>query len=90
MLIKILSDEPEFQERINLLRLKYKTGANSKAAKAALNEFYELEIECEILRGQNESMSDEIERLRELLSHVSKQKYHKRYHTRPKTLQLTN
>ncbi|NQZ27811.1 MAG: hypothetical protein HRT55_16000 [Colwellia sp.] len=54
MLIKILSDEPEFQERINLLRLKYKTGENSKAAKAALNEFYELEIECEILRGQNE------------------------------------
>lgn len=35
MLIKILSDEPEFQERINLLRLKYKTGANSKAPKAA-------------------------------------------------------
>jgi predicted nucleic acid-binding Zn-ribbon protein len=87
MLIKIFSDEPEFQERINLLRLKYRTGANSKAAKAALNEFYELEIECEILRGQNESMSDEIERLRELLSHVSKQKYHKRYHKRPKTPQ---
>ena len=87
MLIKILSDEPEFQERINLLRLKYKTGANSKAAEAALNEFYELEIECEILRGQNESMSGEIERLRELLSHVSKQKYHKRYHIRPKAPQ---
>jgi predicted nucleic acid-binding Zn-ribbon protein len=87
MLIKIFSDEPEFKERINLLRLKYRTGANSKAAKAALNEFYELEIECEILRGQNESMSDEIESLRELLSHVSKQKYHKRYHTRPKTPQ---
>jgi hypothetical protein len=87
MLIKILSDEPEFQERINLLRLKYKTGANSKAAKAALIEFYELEIECEILRGQNESMSGEIERLREFLSHVSRQKYFKRYHTRPKTPQ---
>lgn len=87
MLIKILSDEPEFQQRINLLRLKYKTGANSKAAKAAINEFYELEIECEILRGQNESMSEEIERLRELLSHVSRQKYFKRYHTRPKTPQ---
>jgi len=87
MLIKILSDEPEFQERINLLKLKYRTGAYSKAAKAALNEFYELEIECEILRGQNESMSEEIERLRELLSHVSKQKYFKRYHTRPKTPQ---
>ena len=87
MLIKIFSDESEFQERINLLRLKHKTGANSKAAKSALNEFYELEIECEILRGQNESMLDEIERLRELLRHVSKQKYHKRYHTRPKSPQ---
>jgi len=83
MLIKILSNEPEFIERINLLRLKYKVGANSKAAKSAINEFYELEIECEILRGQNESMNNEIERLRELLSHVSKQKYHKRYHIRP-------
>lgn len=87
MLIKILSEDLEFQERINLLRLKYRTGANSKAVKAAINDFYELEIECEILRGQNESMSDEIERLRELLSHVSRQKYFKRYHTRPKTPQ---
>ena len=70
MLIKIFSDDPKFEQRIDLLRLKYRTGANSKAAKKALNDFYEQEIECEILRGQNESMSDEIDRLRELLNHT--------------------
>ena len=70
MLIKIYSDDPQFHQRIDLLRLKYRTGANSKAVKKAINEFYEIEIECEILRGQNESMSDEIDRLRELLAHT--------------------
>ena len=79
MLIKIFSDDPLFQQRIDLLRLKYRTGANSKAVKKVVNEFYEIEIECEILRGQNESMSNEIDRLRELLNHVSKHKYYRGY-----------
>ena len=68
MLVKISSDDPIFEQAITLLKLKYRTGANSKAAKKALYDFYKMEIENEILRGHNDSMIDEIDRLRELLN----------------------
>ena len=67
MLIKISNDDPLFEQAIQLLKLKYRTTAASKAAKRAIYEFYEIEQENEILQAQLESMTAEIDRLRELL-----------------------
>jgi len=67
MLIKISNDDPLFEQAIQLLKLKYRTTAASKAAKRAIYEFYEIEQENEILKAHVESMSYEIDRLRELL-----------------------
>jgi hypothetical protein len=67
MLIKFVNDDPNFEQAVQLLKLKYKTGANSKAVKRAIYEFYELEIESEMLRIHNEIMRQEIEGLRELM-----------------------
>jgi len=67
MLIKFTNDDPEFEQAIRLLKLKYRTGANSKAVKRAIYDFHQMEIECEILKIHNDSMSEEIERLRQLM-----------------------
>ncbi len=75
MLIKISCDEEYFEQIIRILKLKFKTGAASKAAKAAIVDYEYIERECEILRAQNESMNNEIDRLRSLLEHVSKREY---------------
>tara|TARA_R110001583_G_C5611511_1_gene405370 strand:- start:61 stop:315 length:255 start_codon:yes stop_codon:yes gene_type:complete len=75
MLIKISCNEEYFEQIIKILKLKWKTGAASKAAKATLIDYEYIERECEILRAQNESMSNEIERLRHLLEHVSQREY---------------
>lgn len=70
MLIKIKTDNPLFIQKIELLKLQYRTGANSKAAKAAIENFYEMDRKVEILEAQVESMQAEIDRLRELLNIV--------------------
>jgi hypothetical protein len=67
MLIKFNSEDPNFEQAIKLLKLKYKTGATSKAVKRAVYDFYEMEIETEMLRIHNDLMSQEIERLRQLM-----------------------
>ena len=67
MLIKIKTDAPHFETIMECLKLKFRSTANSKTAKKALEVFFEIEQENEILRAQNSSMSDEIDRLRELL-----------------------
>lgn len=67
MLIKIKTNDPLFEQKIELLKLQYKTGAASKAARKAIENFYEIERRCELLAAQNESMSAEIDRLRELM-----------------------
>ena len=68
MQVKISTDDPVFEQAITLLKLKYRTGANSKAIKKAIYDYYRMEIENEILRGHNDSMTAEIDRLRELLN----------------------
>jgi hypothetical protein len=67
MLIKFNSEDPNFEQAIKLLKLKYRTGATSKAVKRAVYDFYEMEIETEMLRIHNDLMSQEIERLRQLM-----------------------
>jgi hypothetical protein len=67
MIIRIKTTDPLFEQKIELLKLQYKTGAASKAVKAAVENFYEIDRRCELLKAQNESMSAEIDRLRELL-----------------------
>lgn len=67
MLIKITSNDPFFEQAIQLLKLKYRTGAASKAVKRAVYEFYEIERENEILGAAVESLESEVYRLRELL-----------------------
>lgn len=67
MQIKINSNDPLFEQKIELLKLQFKTSAASKAARKAIENFYEIERRCELLAAQNESMSAEIDRLRELM-----------------------
>lgn len=67
MLVKFSTDDPIFEQLIELLKLKYRTRATSKAAKRALYDFHQMELENEILRSHNESMSEEIDRLRTLM-----------------------
>ncbi len=75
MLIKFRCDDDYFETIINILKLKFKTGAASKAVKAAVVDYEYIEREREILRAQNESMNEEIQRLRDLLEHVSDREY---------------
>ena len=67
MHIKIITEDPLFEQSVRILKLKYQTGAASKAIKRGVYDFAKREIEIEILRGQNESMESEIDRLRHLL-----------------------
>lgn len=67
MHIKIITDDPLFEQAIQLLKLKYRTGAASKATKRAIYEFYEIERENEILSASVESLENEVLRLRSLL-----------------------
>lgn len=67
MLIKFTSNDPILEQAIQLLKLKYRTGATSKAVKRAIYEFYEIERENEILSASVESLESEIYRLRALL-----------------------
>lgn len=67
MLIKITSNDPLFEQKVELLKLQYKTSAASKAVRKAVENFYEIERRCELLKAQNDSMSAEIDRLRDLM-----------------------
>jgi len=67
MHIKISSSDPYFLQAITFLKLKYRTGAATKAAKRAIYEIYEIERENEILTASVESLESEIIRLRALL-----------------------
>jgi len=67
MLIKFTSNDPIFEQAIQLLKLKYRTGATSKAVRRAIYEFYEIEQENQILSVMVESLEDEVFRLRQLL-----------------------
>lgn len=71
MFIKFSCNDPLFEQKIELLKLQFRTTQNAVAARRAIEEFYEIERKLEISLGQIESMQAEITRLRELLE-VSK------------------
>ena len=70
MLLKISTDDPYFETIIDSLKVKFKTGAASKAGKAAIETFFEVEQENQILNAHVESMQSEIDRLRDLLTEL--------------------
>ena len=57
MLIKITSENPQFEQDIALLKLKYRTGAASKAARLAIQDFSSMEIEREVFKFHYLSMA---------------------------------
>ena len=71
MFIKFSSNNPLFEQKIELLKLQFRTTQNAVAARRAIEEYYEIERKLEICTGQIESMQSEIDRLRALLE-VSK------------------
>lgn len=75
MLIKFYEDDPKFQQEIELLKLKFRTFAAAKVVRRVVYDYGQLEKENELLVAQSESMTAEIDRLRNLLAIVSKDKY---------------
>lgn len=67
MLIKFQSPDPLFDQKVELLKLQFRTGAASKAVRKAIENYYNLDRKVEILEAHNESMQAEIDRLRILL-----------------------
>jgi len=67
VLIKFTSDDPAFEQSLEILKLKYRTKAAAKAVKRSVYDAAKREIEIEILLAHNDSMQAEIDRLRELL-----------------------
>lgn len=67
MQIRFSTDDPQFKQALDLIKLKYRTTAAAKAVRRSVYDFAKMEVEIEILRAHNESMSSEIDRLRELL-----------------------
>ena len=67
MLIKFTAPDPLFEQKVELLKLQFRTGAASKAVRKAVENYYDLDRKVEILEAHNESMQAEIDRLRILL-----------------------
>lgn len=67
MLVKFTSEDPAFNQALQILKLKYQTTATSKAVKRSVYDSAKMQIENEMLLAHNESMQSEIDRLRELL-----------------------
>lgn len=67
MIVKFNCDDPLLLQKIELLKLQFKTGAASKAVKFAIQNYYEIDRRAEILEAQIDSMQSEIDRLRLLL-----------------------
>lgn len=67
MQIRFSTDDPQFKQAIDLIKLKYRTTAAAKAVRRSVYDFAKMEVEIEMLRAHNDSMSSEIDRLRDLL-----------------------
>lgn len=72
MLIKFTSPDPLFDQKVELLKLQFKTGAASKAVRRAVENYYNLDRKVELYEGQIDSMQAEIDRLR-LLIEINKE-----------------
>jgi hypothetical protein len=67
MLIKFNSPDPLFEQKVELLKLQFRTGAASKAVRKAVENYYNLDRKVELLEAHNASMQSEIDRLRILI-----------------------
>jgi len=67
MLIKFQSPDPLFDQKIELLKLQFRTGAASKAVRRAVENYYHLDRKVELYEAQIDSMQSEIDRLRILI-----------------------
>ena len=67
MLVKFTSEDPVFEQAIQILKIRYRTTATSKAVKRSVYDSAKMNVEIEMLRAHNESMESEIDRLRSLL-----------------------
>lgn len=66
-IVKFKCEDPLLAQKIELLKLQFRTGAASKAVKKAIENYYEIERKVELLQAQNDSMQSEINRLREII-----------------------
>ena len=67
MLVKFTTEDPAFEQALNILKLKYQTTASSKAVKRSVYDSAKMQVENEMLLAHNDSMQAEIDRLRDLL-----------------------
>jgi len=67
MIVKFKTEDPVFDQALNILKLKYQTTAASKAVKRSVYDSAKMHVENEMLQAHNESMQSEIDRLRDLL-----------------------
>lgn len=67
MIVKFKCDNPLLEQKIELLKLQFRTRAASKAARSAIENYYNLERKVELYEAQIDSMQDEINRLRILI-----------------------
>jgi hypothetical protein len=72
MLIKFTFLDPLFEQKVELLKLQFRTGAASKAARKTVENYYNIERKVELYVGQIDSMQAEIDRLR-LLIEINKE-----------------
>jgi len=67
MLIKFNSPDPLFEQKVELLKLQFRTGAASKAVRKAVENYHNLDRKAELYKAQVDSMQFEIDRLRLLI-----------------------
>lgn len=67
MLIKFNCPDPLFEQKVELLKLQFRTGAASKAVRKAVENYHNLDRKVELYEGQIDSMQSEIDRLRLLI-----------------------
>lgn len=56
MLIKFHSTDPLFDQKVELLKLQFRTGAASKAIRKAVENYYNLDRKVELYETQIDSM----------------------------------
>lgn len=72
MIVKFEANDPLILQKIELLKLQFRTGAASKAVRKAIENYYQLDRKVELYEAQIDSMQSEIDRLR-LIIEINKE-----------------
>lgn len=67
MIVKFKCEDPLLTQKIELLKLQFRTGAASKAVRRAIENYYQLDRKVELYEAQIDSMQSEIDRLRTII-----------------------